>query len=357
MNTLRISVKEMKRAGFVLLFSLFIGIATTAQAQTLTIGSVLACAAPEVFVPVTGSNLVGIGSITLYISFDSSKVIYQSLENIDPQLNGVIYSLNTSPFQLAIVWTKVTPINFSDKKLFDIHFKFKGESTPVFFNADCEISNSQLQILPVNYLNGSVYTGLLPEIILQPKDTLVKPWAQTSFTISSTNSPGFAWKESTDHGQTWSELSDNAVYKGTHSPQLLLTYTPPAFNKYQYICSLNTQDCYTTTLPATLTVDTLASVNGYEGAKIFLLQNKPNPIHNFTFIEYTLPAKGKVSLKIVDLYGKLIAQPVTEIQTKGTYTIRFDASELTPGIYFYQLQFNNENSGFIASRKMIKQLN
>lgn len=353
MNTLPTSFKTMNRAASVLFLSLFFGVATTAQAQTLTIGSVQTCAAPEVLVPITGADLVSIGSITLFITFDSTRLTYRSFENIDPQLNGIIYSLNTTPFQLAIVWSNVVPVEFLQKKLFDIRFAFNGEETPLIFNANCEISNSQLQILPVNYLNGSAASGI-PQITLQPKDTVVNSWALATFLTNATNALTYLWKESTDNGLTWSDLGDNAIYQGSHTNRLTLAYAPPSYNKNRYMCSLNTQNCTTATLQATLTIDTLASVTGYAALNDFLLQNKPNPVNGFTIIEYTLPGDGNVSLEIFDMYSNIIARPVNETQGKGSHKIRFEATGLTSGLYFYRLNFKNENSGFTASRKMIK---
>jgi hypothetical protein len=355
MNTLPTSMKKLKEAFNVLVIMLFSCVLTTGQAQTLTLGSVLACSAPEVVLPVTGTNLVNISSITLFITFDSTQLTYQSVENVDPQLNGILYSLNTTPFQLVIVWSKVSPVDFIQKKLFDIRFAYKGKTSSVTFKQNCEISNNQLQILPVNYISGSVVAEIFPEITLQPKDTTVKPWAHTTFTTNASNNPNFIWKESTDNGQTWSDLSDNSFYEGTHTPQLSLAYAPPAFNKYQYICNLNTQHCTSTTLSAILTVDTLASISGYAAENDFLMQNKPNPLKEFTIIEYSLPDNGSVTLEILDICGKLVGQPVREIQVKGTYKIHFEASVLSPGIYFYKLVFKNQNSGFTACRKMIKQ--
>jgi hypothetical protein len=353
MNTLPTSFKEMKRASIILFLSLLFGAAPTAQAQTLTIGSVLACAAPEVLVPVTGADLVSIGSITLYVTFDSARLTYLSVENIDSQLNGTVYDLNTVPFQLAVVWSDVDPVEFHQKKLFDIRFAFKGIQTPVTFTTDCEISNTQLQILPVNLINGSVTSGI-PEIILQPKDTVVKSWALATFSATSSNAQNYLWKESNDNGQTWYDLADNEIYRGTRTSQLTLRYTPPSFNKYRYLCNLIAQNCTATTLQATLTVDTLASTPGYAAANDFLMQNKPNPMNGFTVIEYTLPAPGSVSLEIFDMCGNIISQPVNDAQAKGVHSFRFESAGLAPGIYFYRLSFKNENSGFAATRKLIK---
>jgi len=356
MNTLPTSVKAIQRTAIVLLLVLLFGVATTAQAQTLTIGSAEVCAAPEVLIPITGSDLINVGSVTLFITFDSNHLTYQSIENLDPQLNGMIYALNTNPFQLAFVWSNVVPVEFLQKKLFDIRFTYIGGTTPVAFNSNCEISNNQLQILPVNYISGLVNSAI-PQISLQPKDTMVNSWALASFITLATNASDYLWKESSDSGQTWSDLGDNSIYFGTHTNHLTLAYAPPSYNKNRYMCILNRQNCAAITLQATLTVDTLASVPGYTAKNDLLLQNEPNPVKGFTIIEYTLRDAGSVSLEIMDMCGKIIAQPVNEIQANGKHYIRFETSGLTPGLYFYRINFKNEHSGFTASRKMIKQNN
>ncbi|MEI7898319.1 MAG: T9SS type A sorting domain-containing protein [bacterium] len=353
MFTLPASVNTMKRAAFVSFLLLLSVVTSTAQAQSLTIGSVDACAAPEVLVPVTGTNLVNIGAITLFITFDSTRLSYKAVENIDPQLNGIVYTLNTTPFQLAIVWTNTNPISFQQKKLFDVRFTFKGQSSPVTFKAGCEISNSQLQILPVNYIGGSV-ASLVPQVTRQPKDTVVRMWALANFSTTATNAQNYLWKQSSDNGLTWNELSDNEIYQGTRTGQLTLSWAPPTYNKYRYMCSLNLQNCTAITQQATLTVDTLASVPVHATAKDFLLMNQPNPVTGYTTIIYTLPSEGGVSLEILDLCGNIVAQPVTEFQAKGLHHIIYNATGLKTGFYFYRLNFTGGNASVMASGKMIK---
>ena len=77
-------------------------------------------------------------------------------------------------------------------------------------------------------------------------------------------------------------------------------------------------------------------------------------MNGFTVIEYTLPAPGSVSLEIFDMCGNIISQPVNDAQAKGVHSFRFESAGLAPGIYFYRLSFKNENSGFAATRKLIK---
>ena len=80
-----------------------------------------------------------------------------------------------------------------------------------------------------------------------------------------------------------------------------------------------------------------------------LYQNYPNPFNPITNISYTLRKSGFVTLKIFDVLGKEIRTLVSEEKSRGKYTLQFNASNLSSGIYFYQLIAN----GFIQTKKMI----
>ena len=69
-----------------------------------------------------------------------------------------------------------------------------------------------------------------------------------------------------------------------------------------------------------------------------LKQNYPNPFNPSTKISYTLPQSSNVTLKVYDILGNEISTLVNNKQSAGTYELNFDASNLTSGIYFYQIQ-------------------
>jgi len=56
-----------------------------------------------------------------------------------------------------------------------------------------------------------------------------------------------------------------------------------------------------------------------------------------------------VQLKIYDVLGNEIATLVNENKEAGIYSVNFDASKLTSGVYIYQLTA----PGFTQARKMI----
>jgi hypothetical protein len=70
-----------------------------------------------------------------------------------------------------------------------------------------------------------------------------------------------------------------------------------------------------------------------------LYQNYPNPFNPTTFINYELPIKSFVTLKVYNELGKEVATLVNaEMKAEGTHSIPFNASGLSSGIYFYRLE-------------------
>ncbi|MBI5726209.1 MAG: T9SS type A sorting domain-containing protein, partial [Ignavibacteriales bacterium] len=69
-----------------------------------------------------------------------------------------------------------------------------------------------------------------------------------------------------------------------------------------------------------------------------LLQNYPNPFNPATTIKFNIPVTGNVSLKVYDILGREVITLVDEVKTAGSYSISFNASKLSSGIYFYRMQ-------------------
>ncbi len=80
-----------------------------------------------------------------------------------------------------------------------------------------------------------------------------------------------------------------------------------------------------------------------------LSQNYPNPFNPSTVIKYQIPNSTFVSLKVYDILGNEVGTLVNETMNTGSYEIKFDGSNLSSGIYFYQLKTN----GYTATKKLI----
>ena len=99
--------------------------------------------------------------------------------------------------------------------------------------------------------------------------------------------------------------------------------------------------------------------------KFALSQNYPNPFNPSTIIKYNVSRVSSnnahnlssphvsggdlVLLKVYNVLGKEIETLVNEKQSPGTYEVKFDASYLPSGVYFYKLQAGD----FTETKKML----
>jgi len=109
-----------------------------------------------------------------------------------------------------------------------------------------------------------------------------------------------------------------------------------------------------------LTVDNSTSISGYyptdtsssifnvvtsvatssdRGPRAFRLnQNYPNPINSSTIISYELAMNASLTLRVFDVLGREVRRLLNEDQSSGTHLVRFDATDMPGGVYFYRLQ-------------------
>ena len=78
-------------------------------------------------------------------------------------------------------------------------------------------------------------------------------------------------------------------------------------------------------------------------------QNYPNPFNPSTTIRYALPARAHVTLSVFNTLGQGVANLVNGNEEAGYHDVRFDASGLASGAYFYRLQARD----FVQSKKLI----
>ncbi len=137
--------------------------------------------------------------------------------------------------------------------------------------------------------------------------------------------------------ETGQNLQENTLYSGdgwlgggldieTADPARIPSGRPAAPARHLTSSELNRQnvDFGATAMPEKLTLE----------------QNYPNPFNPTTAISYGLNQDTHVSLKIYDVNGRKVATPAQGRQNAGFYTVNWDASQLSSGIYFYRLITN-----------------
>jgi signal peptidase I len=77
----------------------------------------------------------------------------------------------------------------------------------------------------------------------------------------------------------------------------------------------------------------LNEINGYK-----LEQNYPNPFNPTTQISYQIPKDGFVNLAVYNSLGQIVSTLVNNDQPSGKYSVKFTATGLSSGVYFYKLK-------------------
>lgn len=78
----------------------------------------------------------------------------------------------------------------------------------------------------------------------------------------------------------------------------------------------------------------------------------PNPFNPVTTIRYGLAEEGPVRLTVYDMLGRRVAVLLDGIQTAGKHTVRFEASNLSSGMYF--IVFDAGGKAFTKSVLLMK---
>ncbi|MBN1632771.1 MAG: T9SS type A sorting domain-containing protein [Ignavibacteria bacterium] len=78
-------------------------------------------------------------------------------------------------------------------------------------------------------------------------------------------------------------------------------------------------------------------------------QNYPNPFNPVTKFDFAITKNSFVTIKVYDITGREMVTIVNKEMTSGSYSVTFDASNITSGVYFYKLT----TAEFTDTKRMI----
>ena len=84
--------------------------------------------------------------------------------------------------------------------------------------------------------------------------------------------------------------------------------------------------------------------------EVALDQNYPNPFNPETTIGFDLPIEGQVSIVIFDMLGRQVTRLLNEDRGAGHHKIRWNASDMASGTYFYILKAESKDGEMVLLR-------
>ncbi len=194
-----------------------------------------------------------------------------------------------------------------------------------------------LSMIPVELTSFSASTD---------QNSVILNWS----TATETNNSGFSVERKTPVDERWIDIGFVPGF-GTTTEKRSYSFTDNNLSTGLYSYRLKQID-YDGTVEYSNEI--FAEVGAPK--EFSLLQNFPNPFNPVTKIKFTIPdvalsgVEGSlVTLKVYDVLGNEVATLVNEYKPAGNYEFDFNASELSSGVYYYQLK----SGSFIATKKMV----
>ena len=197
-----------------------------------------------------------------------------------------------------------------------------------------------MQRLPIS---GFVQNNITTEISIINKDTL---WICGGWVRYPNNQYRGILYRTTNSGQNWMyQIPDTNIniasydfinFAGSQHGWVYANYSPP-------------RGIHTTNGGDTTWLTSVKQISSNIPEDFKLNQNYPNPFNPVTIINYELKITNYVTLKVYDLNGKEITTLHSGKQSAGSYSVEFNASNFSTGIYFYSIQ----TESFKETKKMI----
>lgn len=162
-------------------------------------------------------------------------------------------------------------------------------------------------------------------------------------TATESNNAGFSIERKVENGE-WTKIGEK-VGAGTSTNPINYSFTDDNLLSGKYHYRLVQKDFDGTSKIYDLLNEVIIGVPD----KFELNQNFPNPFNPSTVIRYALPVSGRVALSVFDVTGAEVVVLVNETKEAGSYEVRFDASGLSSGVYFYTLT----SGEFTMTKKLV----
>lgn len=78
----------------------------------------------------------------------------------------------------------------------------------------------------------------------------------------------------------------------------------------------------------------------------------PNPFNPSTNISYQIPHSGKVKVEVFNINGQLVETLFVGDQNTGNYSLTWDASFVSSGVYFVRIDFQTQSNRYSQTQKM-----
>ncbi len=256
------NMKSLYSQRFLLLLSIgLFSLISYTQTITTAIENITTCQG-SIIIPVTVNNFNEVAAMSLNLDYNDQGLNYTGYQNPHDSLSSGMLIVNSAGGQVIISWISLVPANIGNDTLIELQFSTSTSGIydlawDTFTPGNCEYSDINWNILPVNFVNGTLTILQSPMINFHPENSSIYEGENTSFYVNAIGtSMAYQWQVSANGGTIWNDLSNSSTYSGVTGSTLNITGTTISMDGYLYRCYLS-GICHpdTTTIPAILTVN------------------------------------------------------------------------------------------------------
>jgi len=238
------------------------------------------------------------------------------------------------------------PITFSDSSSSGTWTGFEENiisellKNRLYFNvhsADHTAGEIRGQIEFSNIVSGNIPVEFISFSASVSKNSVLLSWS----TATETNNLGFEVEKQI--GSRWQRIGF-VKGKGTSTELNTYSFSDKSVSAGTYSYRLKQID-----FNGSFEYSDVINVNIGSPLSFKLNQNYPNPFNPATTINFQIPERTNVSLKIYDILGNEVMTLLDDVKEAGTYSVNFNAAGFASGIYIYKI---STGSGNIAAKKM-----
>ena len=207
---------------------------------TTRVGSGSVCPGNDIIVPVTVQHCEQVGSISLVLSFDNTKVSYMGCQNFNSHFSSMI--LNQVDGNIYFAWAETNSVTLDDNDTI-VNLRFNGiggNTTLAWQTAQCEYTDTIGNVIPSNYVNGSINVYQSPTINSGPSDRTIVEGQSTTFEVNASGQGlSYQWRVLTMGATEWVDLSNGEHYSNVNSWRLNVNNVDLDMSGNHYRCAVS----------------------------------------------------------------------------------------------------------------------
>jgi len=208
------------------------------------------------------------------------------------------------------------------------------------------VYNSTVQVKDFSYKLVSVGNDLPAPVTLTPGEANLTEWEGTLIKIAGVITETYSTGVGTGQNVLIGDGSDTCVVRIWESTGVdvtpLVVGTEWSFMgvEGQYSGAFQLLVAYDADIMSTSAIDVLDT----KPSRFALNSAYPNPFNPSTTLSWKLEAASEMTLRVMDVRGREVARLVEGSSGPGQFSMSWDASDLSSGVYFIQLITPNETA-------------